>query len=94
MLAAESAILVKFDSVGVVLLVFLGVVITLLAFCAGECNLVSRSGHFGTSYFNIPFKASLGFRSPYDCGGAECVFAGNTHKKISPFFEVNIFYHI
>jgi hypothetical protein len=50
MLAAESAVLVKFDSVGIVLLVFLGVVITLLAFCAGESNLVSRSGHFGTSY--------------------------------------------
>jgi hypothetical protein len=50
-LAAESAVLVHFDSVGIVLLVFLGVVITLFAFCARERDLVSRSGHFGTSCF-------------------------------------------
>ena len=51
-LAAESAVLVHFDPVGVILLVFLGVVIALLAFCAGECNFNS---HFGTSYFIIRY---------------------------------------
>ena len=50
-LAAESAVLVHFDSVGVILLVFLGVVVALLTLCAGECNLVSYTGHFGTSCF-------------------------------------------
>jgi len=49
-LAAELAVLVKLDSVRVVLLVFLGVVIALLAFSTSECNFNS---HFGTSYFII-----------------------------------------
>ena len=51
MLAAETAVFLQLESVGIVLLVFLGVVITLFAFCARERDLVSRSGHFGTSCF-------------------------------------------
>ena len=47
MLFAELAVLVHFKSVRVVLLVFLGVVIALLAFCASHCYLYS---HIGTSY--------------------------------------------
>ena len=49
-LAAELAVLVHFDSVRVILLVFLGVVIALLALSACQCNFNS---HFGTSYFII-----------------------------------------
>jgi hypothetical protein len=45
-LAAETAILLEFESVGVVLLVFLRVVVTLFAFAAGKSNLHS---HIGTS---------------------------------------------
>jgi hypothetical protein len=45
-LLAELAILVHFKSVRVILLVLLGVVVSLLAFCAGEGDLNS---HFGTS---------------------------------------------
>ena len=51
MLAAESAVLVHFDPVGVIFLVFLGVVVALFTLCAGECDLVSDTGHFGTSCF-------------------------------------------
>ncbi len=41
--AAEAAIFVHFESVGVVLLVFLRVVISLLANCAGKGYFVSHS---------------------------------------------------
>ena len=47
MLAAELAELVHFKSVGVVLLVLLGVVIALFALCTSHCYLYS---HIGTSY--------------------------------------------
>ena len=47
MLAAEAAVLVHFQSVGVVLLVLHGVVVALLALGAGQGNFDS---HFGTSY--------------------------------------------
>ena len=40
-LAAETAILVHLESVGIVLLVLLCVVVSLLAFGAGESNLDS-----------------------------------------------------
>jgi|LSQX01.3.fsa_nt_gb hypothetical protein len=43
-LAAEPAILVHFQSVRVVLLVFHCVVVALLALCAGECNFDSHNG--------------------------------------------------
>ena len=42
MLAAESAVLVHFKSVGIVFLVFLGVIVSLLADCAGERYLISH----------------------------------------------------
>ena len=42
MLSAEPAILLHFQTVGVVLLVFHGVVVSLLAFVASECNLDSH----------------------------------------------------
>lgn len=45
-LAAETAVLLKLKSVGIVLLVFLCVIIPLLALGAGQCNFDS---HIGTS---------------------------------------------
>ena len=45
-LAAELAILVHFKSVGIVLFVLGCVIVSLLAFRAGECDL---DAHFGTS---------------------------------------------
>jgi hypothetical protein len=47
MLAALLAVLVHFKSVRVVLLVLLRTIVSLLAFCASQCNFYS---HFGTSY--------------------------------------------
>jgi hypothetical protein len=46
MFAAEPAVFLEFKSVGIVLLVFLRVIVTLFAFAAGKSNLHS---HFGTS---------------------------------------------
>ena len=46
MLSAETAILVHFQSVGVILLVLLGVVVSLLAFTANHSDFDSQ---FGTS---------------------------------------------
>ena len=48
MLAAESAVLLHLKSVGIILLVLDGVVVALLAFCAGHGDFDS---HFGTSVF-------------------------------------------
>ena len=42
MLLAESAILLHLETVGVVLLVFHGVVVSLLAFVASECDLYAH----------------------------------------------------
>jgi len=47
-LAAEAAILVQFELIRGVLLVFHGVVVALFAFAAPENNLYA---HFGTSIF-------------------------------------------
>ena len=44
-LLAETAILVHFKSIGVVLLVFLCIVVSLLAFAAGQCDLNSQFRH-------------------------------------------------
>lgn len=46
-LAAELAVFVHFKSVGIVFLVLGRVIISLLAFRAGEGNF---NAHFGTSY--------------------------------------------
>jgi hypothetical protein len=46
-LTAEAAVLVHFQSVGIVLFVLHGVVVALLALGAGQGNFNS---HFGTSY--------------------------------------------
>lgn len=55
--AAELAVLVHFESVGIVFLVFGRVIIPLLAFRAGESDL---NAHFGTSYLYLkPKKASV-----------------------------------
>lgn len=45
-LAAETAVLIEFESVRVVLLVLLCVIVALFAFTAGKSDLYS---HFGTS---------------------------------------------
>ena len=63
----ESTILVHFESVRIVLLVFHCVVVALLAFCASECDFNS---HNGTSRFTeiffaftlVKVNASLGQR--------------------------------
>ena len=47
MLAAETAVFLEFKSVGIVFLVLLGIVVSLLALTARQCDLNS---HIGTSY--------------------------------------------
>ena len=49
-LAAEPAVLVHFQSVGVIFLIFLGIVVSLFAFAASEGNFDS---HNGTSYSEL-----------------------------------------
>ena len=51
-LLAESAVLVHFKSVGIILLVFHCVVVALLTLCAGKCDFYS---HDGTSRFTEIF---------------------------------------
>ena len=53
MLLAESAILLHFKSVRVILLVLDSVVVSLLAFCACQCDLNS---HVGTSRNGIIYR--------------------------------------
>ena len=53
MLLAESAILLHLKSVRVVLLVLDGVVVSLLAFCACQCDFNS---HVGTSRNGIIYR--------------------------------------
>jgi hypothetical protein len=55
-LFAEPAILVHFKSVGIVFLVFCGIVVSLLAFRASQGNLYS---HDGTSRFTEKFSLPL-----------------------------------
>ena len=52
-LAAELAIFHHFKSVGVIFLVFCCVIVSLLAFCAGESDF---DAHFGTSYKSLRLK--------------------------------------
>ena len=47
MLAAETAVLVELKPIGIVFLVLLGIVVSLLALTARQCDLNS---HIGTSY--------------------------------------------
>ena len=80
MLLAESAVLVHFKSVGIVLLVLHGVVVALFAFCTRQCNFNS---HFRHLLFSCPFRHYC-LPQPRNCGfnGEPC--AKKTHKKISP----------
>jgi hypothetical protein len=55
-LAAELAILLHFKSVGIVLFVFGCVIVSLLAFRAGESDF---DAHFGTSCKSLRLKKSL-----------------------------------
>lgn len=73
-LAAELTELVHFDSVRIVLLVFLGVVIALLALRAGECNLNSHVRHL---LFYFP---------PIIGGVSASLLKIRVHKK-DPFFR-------
>ena len=45
MLSAKTAILIHFKSVRVILLVFLSIVVSLLAFAADKCDLYSQFRH-------------------------------------------------
>ena len=67
MLSAESAILLHFQAVGVILLVLHGVVVSLLALAASEGDLYS---HFGTS---------LNFASLHACGYEKFRLAPKLH---------------
>ena len=53
-LAAEAAVLHELDAIGVVLLVLEGVVIPLLAFGAGQCDLYA---HFSLSFCECKRRA-------------------------------------
>ena len=59
-LAAETAVLFHFKSVRIVLLVFLCVIISLLAFSAGECNFDSHYfRHLLIEFGSSPLNTSL-----------------------------------
>ena len=60
-LFAESAILVHFKSVRIILLVFHRVVVALLTFCASECDFNS---HDGTSVLRKKFTGARSGRPP------------------------------
>ena len=51
---AETAILVKFDTIGIVLLILSSVVISLFAFCANECDFHSHSVHLPVNICVLP----------------------------------------
>ena len=53
-LAAEAAVLHELDTIGVVLLVLEGVVVPLLAFGAGQCDLYA---HFSFSFCECKRRA-------------------------------------
>ena len=81
-LAAESAILFHFKSVGIVLFVFLGIVVSLLALGASECDLIS---HFGTSVLDSErMSASPLVFASLVYAGQNAVFWRKTPRKKSP----------
>ena len=51
---AETAILVEFETIGIVLLVLCRVVISLLAFAANECYFHSHSVHLPVNICVLP----------------------------------------
>ena len=60
MLLAEPAVLVHFNSVRIVLLVLLGVVVALFAFCACQCNLSAHDFHLRlNSLLFVPLKKGI-----------------------------------
>ena len=88
-LLAESAILLHFETVRVVLLVFHGIVVSLLALGASQSDFNAHNGtslkfaslyHFGYEKFS---KRSTTFTAPK---------LKKAHKK-SPFSQVESFYH-
>ena len=99
MLAAEPAILLEFETVGVVLLVLLRVVVALFAFCAGKGNLHS---HIGTS-LKISARRETGSMSgdpgrsdlvPPSARGADRGLTGAAERtKKNPLTEVRPLYH-
>lgn len=91
-LAAEFAVFHDFNSVRVVLLVFLGVVIALLALGTSKSDFNSHS--FGTSYLIARiFRDSLPHLvgTPFIPTGEFACVCEKAHKKINPFFEVSTF---
>ncbi len=108
MLAAEFAVLVHFKSVGVILLVFLCVVVSLLAFAARQCDFNS---HFGTSRLDYAVKKrphlelqkrrchmaagdALTYLPPEKRHPFCTYFAAKSAQKKNPLAEVKPFYHI
>ena len=51
---AETTILIKFDTIGIVLLILCSVVISLFAFCANECDFHSHSVHLPVNICVLP----------------------------------------
>jgi hypothetical protein len=89
-LSAKSAVLLHFETVGVILLVLHGVVVSLLALGASQCNF---NAHIGTS---------LNFASLYHSGYQKFSWRRNYlppsaaekgAQKQSPFSQVRLFYH-
>ena len=82
MLSAELAILCHFKSVGVVLLVLLGVVVALFALCTRKGNFNS---HFSAPPIFLPLwaLASLDAVAFCFCGGV-FLCCKKWHKKINP----------
>ncbi len=79
MLAAETAILHKFDTIGIVLLIFCSVIVSLFAVAANECDFYSHL------IKHLPVNMS--FLPP--CAES---FAVKKHNKKTPPVQVTLLY--
>ena len=91
--AAETAVFVDLKSVRIVLLVFFSVIVSLLAFRAGERNLDSH--FFGTSYLNLELSSTFCRMACTSLVVEDLALQSQKkrEKKTSPT-EVKPFYHI
>ena len=94
MLTAELTVLVHFKSVRIVLLVFLGIIVSLLAFCACESNLNPYIiSHLTAPSYYIDLTLRLCVPPSYDKAGLS-VRGAHVHNKKASAAEVFILYHI
>jgi len=67
MLAAETAVFVEFKPIGIVLLVFLRIVVSLLALTARQCDLNSHNGTSCLIYKFAAYAARTSLKRVFFC---------------------------